>query len=84
MKRPKKLRPIVIVHEEKGSTIWVSIFTRPMNGEPEVIEFHGFAHEVNALEFKAGRRQSMRDVTSICHTHGRPEGMPAPKGHRPK
>jgi hypothetical protein len=82
MKSPKKPRPIVFVKEGKGSTVWISAFTRPMNGEPEIIEFRGFAREGDALAFKLGRQQSMRDVTCMCLTRERPKGIPESKGRR--
>ena len=84
MKRPKRVRPVISVHEEKGSTAWVSLYTRPMNGDPEVIEFRGFACEADALAFKSDRQRSLRDIDCLCLTRERPDGVPPQKGHHPK
>jgi hypothetical protein len=72
MRPPKPIKPSVTVHEQPGSTVWVSRYRRPMDGSPELLFFDGFTHETDAQAFKAQMRAAMGKDDCICLTFERP------------
>jgi hypothetical protein len=79
MSVPMKPPPRPIVHEQPGSTVWVSRYRRPMDGSPELITHDGFTHELDARAFKAMLQASRCDTDCVCLTFERPAGAKPPK-----
>ena len=71
--------PSPIVTEELNSAFWVSVFVPSRNGNPAIVQHHGFA-DCDRAEARKVELKARGGDAAVCLSSERPPGARLPKG----